>query len=280
MKDDNKSIIVVLYGPSCSGKDTLKDQLIKDIPNIKYLVPYTTREPREYEEDGKDYFFIEDDDKYNLHERRIYTKIDTQGNATLVTYGYKLPDYNIKGEIYIAVTAYEGVEFFLKQSDKFTIIPVYLNTILDIRVYRYLARENIDINKRCVSNIFNKLREIVRRIGDEENIYTEDNMNKLHNKFPDITFHRIVNGFGLERSVKVLATDLKHIIYDYMDSKMVMNSACAILEKTSNILKPDYSDTQCHSIENIFNRFNNTDSILDILELINYVKGDTKNDKN
>ena len=53
MKNNNKSIIVVLYGPSCSGKDTLKDQLIKDIPNIKCLVPYTTREPREYEENGK-----------------------------------------------------------------------------------------------------------------------------------------------------------------------------------------------------------------------------------
>lgn len=280
MKYDNKSIIVVLYGPSCSGKDTLKDQLIKDIPNIKYLAPYTTREPREYEENGKDYFFIEDDDiyKYNLDERRIYTKIDTQGKATLATYGYKLPDYNIKGEIYVAVTAYEGVEFFLKQSDKFTIIPVYLNTILDIRVYRHLARENIDINNRCIINVFNKLREIVRRIEDEESIYTDDNINKLYDKFPDITFHRIVNGFGLERSVKVLATDLKHIIYDYMDSKMVMNSVCTILEKTNNILKHDYSNIQCYSIENIFNQFNNgTNSIL---ELINYIKGDTKNDKN
>lgn len=274
MKNDNKSIIVVLYGPSCSGKDTLKDQLIKDIPNIKYLVPYTTREQREYEEDGKDYFFIKDDDIFNLlDERRIYTKIDSYGKTTKVVYGHKLPDPDKKGEIYVAVTAYEGVEFFLQQADKFTIIPVYLNTPLDARVYRYLARENIDINNRCIINVFNKFREIVRRIEDEEKIYTNDNMNKLYDKFPDITFHKIPNGTGSYRSVGILVTDLKHIIYDYMDAKTVMTSVCSILEKTNNIMKQDTLIDECPTMNN-FKSFGN--GMSNILDLVNYVKGDNK----
>lgn len=273
MKNNNKSIIVVLYGPSCSGKDTLKDQLIKDIPNIKYLVPYTTREPREYEENRKDYFFIENDDVLDLDEKRIYVKINNNGEVTKVVYGYKLPDPDKKGEIYVAVTAYEGVEFFLQQSDKFTIIPVYLNTPLDIRVYRYLARENIDINNRCIINVFNKLREIVRRIEGEESIYTDDNINKLYDKFPDITFHKIPNGTGSYRSVGVLVTDLKHIIYDYMDAKMIMNSTCSILEKTNNIMKQDALIDEC-PIMNNFKSFGN--GMSNILDLVNYVKGDNK----
>lgn len=271
MKNDNKSIIVVLYGPSCSGKDTLKDQLIKDIPNIKYLVPYTTRKPREYEENEKDYFFIEDDNIIDLDEKRIYSKINKYGETVNVVYGHKLPDPDKKGEIYVTVTAYEGVEFFLQQSDKFTIIPVYLNTSLNVRVYRYLARENIDINNRCFVNIFDKLREIVRRIEDEESVYTTDNIHELFDKYPDIIFYKIPNGFGSERSVEVLVTDLKHIIYDYMDTKMIINSTCSILEKTYNIMRPDNPVTQYSTI---FKSFGN--GMSNILDLVNYTKGDNK----
>lgn len=50
--------IVVIAGPSGSGKNTLINRLIARQPRIGKLVTVTTRLPREGEVEGKDYFFF------------------------------------------------------------------------------------------------------------------------------------------------------------------------------------------------------------------------------
>lgn len=55
----NMGKIVVLSGPSGSGKNTVFDGLMKKNPSIAQTVSATTRKPREGEEDGVDYYFIE-----------------------------------------------------------------------------------------------------------------------------------------------------------------------------------------------------------------------------
>lgn len=49
-------MLLVLCGKSCSGKDTIKKELVK--MGMKTVVTYTTRPPRENETDGVDYHFI------------------------------------------------------------------------------------------------------------------------------------------------------------------------------------------------------------------------------
>jgi guanylate kinase len=49
--------IVVIAGPSGSGKNTLINRLVARQPRIGKLVTVTTRLPREGEQEGKDYFF-------------------------------------------------------------------------------------------------------------------------------------------------------------------------------------------------------------------------------
>lgn len=49
--------IVVVAGPSGSGKNTLIDRLLERIPGSTRLVTATTRLPRPHEEDGVDYYF-------------------------------------------------------------------------------------------------------------------------------------------------------------------------------------------------------------------------------
>src|SRR5208283_5365786 len=44
--------------PSGSGKSTLTSQLIREAPNLRFSVSYTTRAPRGQEKDGEAYFFI------------------------------------------------------------------------------------------------------------------------------------------------------------------------------------------------------------------------------
>jgi guanylate kinase len=50
--------VFIISAPSGSGKSTLTSALIRTVPNIRFSVSYTTRQPRGQEKDGQDYFFI------------------------------------------------------------------------------------------------------------------------------------------------------------------------------------------------------------------------------
>lgn len=54
----NKGILVVLSGPSGTGKTTLSRALLKLLPEMQYSISATTRPQRPGEENGKDYFFL------------------------------------------------------------------------------------------------------------------------------------------------------------------------------------------------------------------------------
>ena len=48
----------MLSGPSGAGKGTLRENALKDIPNLVYSISCTTRRPRPGELDGREYRFI------------------------------------------------------------------------------------------------------------------------------------------------------------------------------------------------------------------------------
>jgi guanylate kinase len=50
--------VFVITGPSGVGKGTLIRELLRRVPNLELSISATTREPREGEEDGRDYHFL------------------------------------------------------------------------------------------------------------------------------------------------------------------------------------------------------------------------------
>lgn len=54
--------IVVLIGKAGSGKDSILKEVVKQIPTLHKVIPYTTRPKREKEIDGVDYYFISPND--------------------------------------------------------------------------------------------------------------------------------------------------------------------------------------------------------------------------
>ncbi len=59
---------LVLTAPSGTGKSTLTKKLLNEFPDFQFSISCTTRQPREGEEDGKDYYFL---DKQEF-EKKIY----------------------------------------------------------------------------------------------------------------------------------------------------------------------------------------------------------------
>jgi guanylate kinase len=54
--------VLVVTGPSGAGKGTLIRELVERVPEIEVTVSATTRERRRGEEDGREYWFLTDDD--------------------------------------------------------------------------------------------------------------------------------------------------------------------------------------------------------------------------
>lgn len=50
--------LIVVSAPSGAGKTTLVHEIIRRRPEIRFSISYTTRPPRESEQNGKDYFFV------------------------------------------------------------------------------------------------------------------------------------------------------------------------------------------------------------------------------
>lgn len=60
----NKNLIVI-SGPSGAGKTTVLKEVMKQCPELNKTVSVTTRRPRKNEVDGKDYYFISEDEFYD-----------------------------------------------------------------------------------------------------------------------------------------------------------------------------------------------------------------------
>ena len=76
-------MLVILSGVSGAGKDTIKKELIKRMEEVISLPSYTSRNPREGEEEGIQYHFISRDEfenkikndefyEYDLHHENYY----------------------------------------------------------------------------------------------------------------------------------------------------------------------------------------------------------------
>ena len=60
MREERKSRLIVISGPSGVGKGTIYNRLLDQDPSLTFSVSVTTRAPRPGEIDGVDYFFISD----------------------------------------------------------------------------------------------------------------------------------------------------------------------------------------------------------------------------
>jgi guanylate kinase len=69
-KEYNK--IILITAPSGSGKTSIAKHLMKQFPSLEFSVSATTRKPRNDEKDGKDYYFISENDfKEKIHNKEF-----------------------------------------------------------------------------------------------------------------------------------------------------------------------------------------------------------------
>jgi guanylate kinase len=55
-----RGMLIVVSSPSGGGKGTLIDRVLQSVPGVSYSVSFTTRPPRAGEQNGREYFFVDE----------------------------------------------------------------------------------------------------------------------------------------------------------------------------------------------------------------------------
>ena len=81
IKTKKQGLLIVLSGPSGSGKNTVCDMVKEVMPNIWESVSMTSRKPRKGEVDGKDYYFVSEEEfEKNIEEGKMLEHAKFAGN--------------------------------------------------------------------------------------------------------------------------------------------------------------------------------------------------------
>lgn len=136
-------MLVILSGVSGAGKDTIKKELIRRMENVVSLPSYTSRKPREGEEEGVQYHFITKEQfeekikenefyEYDLHHENYY------GTSK------KLMDEKIaSGKIIVKDIEVNGTENLIKLlKDETNIVSIFLKVDKDELRSRLEQRED------------------------------------------------------------------------------------------------------------------------------------------
>lgn len=127
-------MVIALLGGSGTGKSTIENELCEHY-GFKKVVTYTTRKPREGEVNGKDYYFISNNDFAEMVELNLFAEYDAYSQGR--KYGTLVTDFN-DGNRVIVITP-NGLRQ-LKKNINIDIVAVLIKSSLGTRIKRYIDR--------------------------------------------------------------------------------------------------------------------------------------------
>ena len=176
--------IIYLMGKSSTGKDTIYRELLRENTyQLKKIIPYTTRPIRIKEQDGREYFFTDE---------QGYTKLVESGKViehrTYHTYHglwryFTVDDgqIDLQKENYICIGTLESYESTKAYFGADAMIPVLIELDDGVRLQRALNREKKqehpkyeEMCRRFLADSEDFSEEKIVHAGIEKRFYNED----------------------------------------------------------------------------------------------------------
>lgn len=135
--------IFYVMGKSASGKDTVYKEILNAAPELKTVIPYTTRPVREGETDGVEYYFTTEEYLGELKaagkiiELRTYQTVFGPWSYGTVNDG----QIDLEKADYLMIGTLESFEATRKYFGAGKLVPLYIEVENGERLNRALARE-------------------------------------------------------------------------------------------------------------------------------------------
>ena len=182
--------IYYIMGKSATGKDTVYKELLVRRPDLKTIVPYTTRPIREGEINGVEYHFTTNEKLEELKktgkviELRKYQTVMGPWNYFTMDDG----QFDMDGDKdHLMIGTLESYEKMCLYFGREVLIPVYIEIPDGIRLHRAVARE--DSQKKP------NYREVCRRYLADEKDFSEEKLERLniHKRFKNLELEQCLN---------------------------------------------------------------------------------------
>ena len=157
----NNYKILALIGEAGTGKDTLMREVLKQNPSLNEIISCTTRPPREGEVEGKNYYFLSNED---FTQKLLNNEMLEATVFNNWCYGTSLDSLD-STKVNIGVFNPAGIESLMTHSNIYVVV-YYVRTSDKNRLIRQLSRETNP-----------NIEEIIRR-------YQADNFD-----FAELPFH-------------------------------------------------------------------------------------------
>ncbi len=163
--------IYVVMGKSASGKDTIYKRLVQDeMLSLKTVITYTTRPIRSGEIDGREYYFVTEEEFERLKKEGHMIEARSYHTVHGIWHYFMADDGQIdtKKSDYIVIDTLEGYEQICAYYGSEAVIPLYIEVEDGIRLERALSRERVQKEP--------KYAEMCRRFLADDADFSEENI--------------------------------------------------------------------------------------------------------
>ena len=136
--------IFYLMGKSASGKDTIYKKVKEQLPELNTIVIYTTRPIREGEQNGVEYFFVDDNRLQELQKEGKVIELREYNTVHGIWKYFTADDGQFDREDHlIAIGTLESYVQLRRYFGDEKLVPIYIEVEDGLRLERALSRERM-----------------------------------------------------------------------------------------------------------------------------------------
>ena len=162
--------IYYIMGKSSAGKDTLFREIRHRLPELRTVIPYTTRPIREGEENGREYHFVEESRLAELEAAGRVIEMRAYHTVHGVWKYFTVCDehMNLEKESYAVIGTLESWNAMKRYFGDQVMVPVYVEVEDGERLSRALVRERQQATPRYT--------ELCRRFLADTEDFSEEHL--------------------------------------------------------------------------------------------------------
>jgi len=167
-------MLFIISGPSGAGKTTLVRRVLVDLENIDFTISHTTRKIRNGEEEGKDYYFISDDEFKKMIEEDKLAEWAIVHGSYYGTSKREIEKKGVKGDLLLDIDI-QGAQQMRKRAKK--AIFIFILPPLFQELKRRLEFRSLESSASIQNRLENAQKEI-RHYNQFDYIVVNDDLEK------------------------------------------------------------------------------------------------------
>jgi len=173
-------IVVILSSPSGAGKTTLVKKIAQE-NNFKISISYTTRKPRTNEQNGKDYFFISEEEFKNLIKNKQFLEYAKVFENYYGSSKSQVFENLNKGENVIFDIDWQGSEQIKKQKLNYKLITFFILPPTKSELFSRLKNRDMK-DKNIVEERMKQFNEDIEQWENYDFVVINDDLEKCYNE--------------------------------------------------------------------------------------------------